>query len=311
MFLTVTANSALDRVIFIDEFIPGKTMRPLKLIESVGGKGFDTSVVYRALDQETLALGFVAGETGKALVKLLDKYRIEHDLIWVNGETRIADVIVETRHNRHSHLITDSYTVNPEALDKLLMRFETVVSKASWVVASGSIPEGIPTNFYGVLTKIARKFDIPILIDCPGELALQTFPFHPTIVKMNESEYSETFHTEITSLDDLKQKALSSCHSYDIKNLVITCGEKGILAITTEGCYLAASPKQKEINAAGAGDAASATLTWRLSLGDTWRQALQWAAASSAATVLTEGTADCNFVDAQRIYPLVSVMSFD
>lgn len=307
MFLTVTANSALDRVIFIDEFIPGTTMRPVKLIDSVGGKGFDTSVVYRALGQETLALGFVAGETGKALVRLLDKFGIEHDLIWVNGETRIADVIVETRHNRHSHLIAHSYRVNPDARRDLLARFESVVAKASWVVASGSIPEGIPANFYGTLAEIARKYNVPTLIDCPGEPARQAIPFKPAILKMNDREFAETFRTEISSLDDLKQKALGVCQSQDIQTLVITCGEQGILAITPEGCYLAASPKQKEVNAAGAGDAASATLTWRLSLGENWLQALQWAAATSAATVLTEGTAECNFSDVERIYPLVTV----
>ncbi|HMD90953.1 MAG TPA: 1-phosphofructokinase family hexose kinase [Anaerolineaceae bacterium] len=309
MFLTITANSALDRVIYIDEFIPGTTMRPQKLVESVGGKGFDTSVVYRALGQETLALGFVAGETGKALVRLLDKYGIQHDLIWVNGETRIADVIVEIRHNRHSHLIAQSYQVNPDAYRDLLGRFEAVVAKASWVVASGSLPEGIPANFYGTLAEIARKYNVPILIDCPGEPARQAIPFKPAILKMNNREFSETFGIDILSLDDLKQKALSICQMHGIQTLVITCGEQGILAITAEGCYLAASPKQKEVNAAGAGDAASATLTWRFSLGESWRQAVQWAAATSAATVLTEGTADCNFSDIERIYPLVTVQT--
>ncbi|KPL82894.1 hypothetical protein SE15_12715, partial [Thermanaerothrix daxensis] len=54
-------------------------------------------------------------------------------------------------------------------------------------------------------------------------------------------------------------------------------------------------------------DATSAALAWRLSLGDPWPEALRWAAATGAATVLTEGTADCHFADVQNLYPLVQI----
>ncbi|MBZ0307172.1 MAG: 1-phosphofructokinase, partial [Anaerolineae bacterium] len=81
MFLTITANTALDRVIFIDEFTPETVMRTNRWITSVGGKGFDASVVYRAVGAETLAIGFMAGETGKQLARLLDSYGIQHDLV--------------------------------------------------------------------------------------------------------------------------------------------------------------------------------------------------------------------------------------
>ncbi len=58
MFLTLTANAALDRVIFIEEFVPATTMRAPRFIECAGGKGFDTSVALRGLGQPTTAIGF-------------------------------------------------------------------------------------------------------------------------------------------------------------------------------------------------------------------------------------------------------------
>ncbi len=42
---------------------------------------------------------------------LLDKNNIPHELIWVNGETREANIIVETDLNRHTHLTTYGYGV--------------------------------------------------------------------------------------------------------------------------------------------------------------------------------------------------------
>ncbi len=66
-------------------------------------------------------------------------------------------------------------------------------------------------------------------------------------------------------------------------------------------------PPQAAINAAGAGDAASAGLVWRLSEGDSWEEALKWCGAVSAAAVLTEATGEVRMEDAEKLYPQVSV----
>ena len=82
MILTITANSALDKVIFIEEFKPNTVMRTRRVVESVGGKGFDTSVVLQALGVDNLAIGLSAGETGQRLARLLECYGIRHDPVW-------------------------------------------------------------------------------------------------------------------------------------------------------------------------------------------------------------------------------------
>jgi 6-phosphofructokinase 2 len=94
---------------------------------------------------------------------------------------------------------------------------------------------------------------------------------------------------------------------YRLPALVVTCGKQGILALTPEGDFLAAASEQAVVNAAGAGDAVSAGLAWRLSLGDGWEETLRWAAAAGAATVLTAGTADCELAQVERIYPQVKI----
>jgi 1-phosphofructokinase len=67
MFLTVTSNSSLDRILFIEEFSPGKTMRAGNAVDSIGGKGLGISLVQRALEIDTFSLAFIAGQTGKHL----------------------------------------------------------------------------------------------------------------------------------------------------------------------------------------------------------------------------------------------------
>jgi|YNPNPStandDraft_1061719.scaffolds.fasta_scaffold00280_27 1-phosphofructokinase family hexose kinase len=311
MYLTINPNSALDRVLFIEQFVPGSRMIPSKTIESVGGKGFDTAVVLRALGLETLTIGYVAGETGRTLVHLLERYGIRHDLIWVEGETRVALVIAETLHHRHSHIIYGNYTVPPQACDDFFTRFRRHVANAQWVIGAGSLPEGLPKDFYQRVIKIAAEHHVPVLIDCPGEPALQAIPARPMILKMNWQEFERTFQTNAATLEELASQATEVKQTTQIPNLVITCGEHGVLALTAQGTFLALPPRQKAVNAAGAGDAVSAALAWRLSLGDNWTSALKWAAATGAAVVLTEGTADCHREDIDRFYSQTTVQELN
>lgn len=307
MYLTVTANSALDRVYFIDSFSPGTRMLASRCVESVGGKGFDASVALRALNLPTTALGFVAGQNGQALVRLLERYAITHDLVWVEGETRVALVIVEQAHQRHSHIIAGGYAVPPSAQADLIRRFIAHLPHAQWVILAGSLPQGVAGDFYARLITLAHRAEIPVLVDCPGEPALQAASARPTILKMNAQEFHQTFGVSPASSTALAQQALEIRRSFGLPALVITCGEEGVIASTDAGAFHALPPRQPVVNAAGAGDATSAALAWRLSLGDPWPEALRWAAATGAATVLTEGTADCHFADVQNLYPLVQI----
>jgi fructose-1-phosphate kinase PfkB-like protein len=111
MILTVTANAALDRVLFIDRFQPTSVMRVQQVVDSVGGKGLDASVVLQTLGAPNTAVSFMAGETGRTLEAILNRYGIHHDLVWVEGETRTANVLIETELHRHSHIITPGYSV--------------------------------------------------------------------------------------------------------------------------------------------------------------------------------------------------------
>ena len=279
MILTVTANSALDRVIFIDRWEPGTVMRTQRMVDCVGGKGFDTSVVLRAFDVETVSLGIMAGATGKLLECHLLNYGIRPDLVWVEGETRIAHVISETEQHRHSHLMVGGYSVSPEATAELFSHYRTDLQSARYVVIGGSIPAGLPVDLYGEFVRQAHQSRVPVIVDCPGNPMLAAIQSSPDIVKMNGDEFGQTFQCHAETIDQLVCQALDVKRERDISSLVLTLGKKGILAFVEQGVILAKAPLQAAVNAAGAGDAVSAMLAWRLSEGDDWQQALRWAAA--------------------------------
>jgi 1-phosphofructokinase family hexose kinase len=311
MILTVTPNPALDRVIFIDEFQPGTSMRAAKMGDSVGGKGLGASVALRTFELDTLALGFVAGPSGQLLVNLLDGYGIRHHLIWLEGDTRIAHVLVETQHHRHSHVIAGELTVPPQAATDLLQRYQAYLPHAAWVIAAGSLAPGLPPTYYHTLTKMAHAAHVPILIDGRGPPIVAALPAQPTILKMNRAEFAQTFGGSPQTLANLQEQGEMVRKQEKLTALVLTCGEEGILALSPIGSYRAISPIQPAVNAAGAGDTASAMLAWRFSLGDSWPEALRWTAAASAASVLTEGTGESRRSDVERILAETRVESLN
>lgn len=307
MILTLTFNAALDRLIFIDELRPGTRMIPHKMIDAVGGKGFDASVALSSLGVDTLAMGFVGGQVGQQLVKLLDGYGVAHDLIWLEGETRLSHVIAETKANRHSHIIAGSLPVSAEGFEAFLRHYRQQAAAAQWIIAAGSLASGMPADCYQSIIDIAHQVGTPILVDVTGPPALTAVSARPTILKMNETELVATFGVPADSIEQVQAQAKIIREREKLPALVITCGKDGILAVTGDGAYFAVAPLQQAVNAAGAGDSASAALAWRRAAGDDWPETLRRTAAISAAAVLTEGTGEVCPSDVERLLPQTSV----
>jgi 1-phosphofructokinase family hexose kinase len=307
MILTVTLNSALDKIIFIEEFIPGSVHRTEKVNFSVGGKGLDSSVALRCLGVDTVGLVFVAGETGRKLIDLVDNYGIISEPIWVGGETRVAHVISENKFGRHTHIISGKITIGQEEMEEFISRFSFHLNKANYVICAGSIPQGINPRIYYQLVRISNQYKKPVLIDSSGQAIIESLPAKPEIVKMNRAEFEKTFDCKANTLDDLKVYAFEIFKEYKIQSLVVTCSKEGILSFTSNGGFHTIVPRLKAVNAAGAGDAVSSALAWRFSECDNWFQALSWAGAVSAAVVLTPGTAECKVEDVQTLLPEILI----
>ena len=310
MILTVTAHAALDRVLFIPAFVPAGTMRTDRAVDAVGGKGFDASVALQGLGAENVALGFMAGPTGQQLARLLDGYGIHHDLVWVAGDTRVSHVVVETQHrHRESHITATGYAVTPTDIEHLVTRYCAWLASAQGTTLCGSLPPGAPVDLYARLVHLAHAAGVLVLIDCVGEPARCAVAARPTVLKSNRAELATSFGIEAPALVELVAGVQRLRAEYELANVVVTGGSDGMLAVTAGGDYLAATPSQPAVNAAGAGDAVAGVIAWRLASGDKWPEVLRWAAAAGAAATLTERTAECRAEDVQRLYAQVVVQA--
>lgn len=310
MILTLTPNPALDRVLFIPEFQPGERMEAAQVVDCVGGKGFDISVALAGLGGESLAMGVVGGENGQRLANLLKGYGVQEELVWTAGETRLALVIVEAAYGRHSHLIPPAAPLPPAALQTLLSRLRSRSHEADWLAAGGSLAEGFPPDFYAQVVEIARLAGAPILVDSRGPALLACLAARPEIVKLNLDEFCQTFSFSASDLGEaghLLAAMRQATRTHALNALLVTLGAEGLAALSPQGAYRASCPAQWVVNAAGAGDAVSAGLLWRLEQGDDWEEALRWAAAAGSACVLTPATGEVRLDDALRLLPQVQL----
>ena len=311
IILAINTHAALDRIFFIDRFIPETEMRTSKVVESIGGKGLDVAAVLKSLGAPVQAISFIAGKTGETLADLLHQKQIPTDLLWLPGETRLANVIIETGLHRHSHITTTGYQVCQADCDQFLSRLAELAAEAAWAVIAGSLPPGAPVDFYSKIIHLLHDDKVQVLIDTVGQALLETLTESPEIVKMNRMEFSETFGLNGVALLDWIEPVKDVINRYAIRSFILTGGSEGFLAFTPEGIFHTASPKLLAVNAAGAGDAVSAALVHRLQTGDCWERALEWAAAASAAVVLTEGTAECSLAGVLEMLPTVHVVKLE
>jgi len=307
MILSVCPHTALDRVMIIDEWIPGTPMRTERLINCVGGKGLDSAVVLNQLEVDTLAMGFIAGKVGRELLELLEEYGIRMDPIWVDGSNRVAHVIAERKKNIHNHVIAGKVLINEEQEQEFIDKYRRHLEETDFVIIAGSIPPVMCQDFSARLVRFAKEANVPILVDSQKQAMIEVVKEKPDIVKMNWEEFEWTFNLKAEDLKTLTNLAKEFYREHQLENLVLTLSKEGILSVTPQGTFLTKAPFQKPRNAAGAGDAVSSALVWRLSEGDDWLSAMKWAGAVSAACVLTERTGDVHKEDVMRILPQVTI----
>lgn len=306
-FVTATLNGALDRLVQIKEWTPGHIMRGPAIIDCPGGKGMDSAISLRGLSLPVTAVVTVSGQPGRREVELGEEYGMEVLPVWVGGRTRESHVVIETDIGRHSHLMSGAIDMDQDQLSRFMSTVDKALPGAAALVAAGSVPPGLPVDVYGRIAELARGRGVPCVIDCSGAPLAAVAESSCDVVKCNDDEYREAFGVGARTADDLVADLTDRVKRLGCGAMVLTFGADGLVAASEEGVVRAVAPRQIAVNAAGAGDAASAAVAWRFSKGDSWAEIVRWAAAVSAAAVLTFKTAELRYDDVERLLPDVEV----
>ena len=165
MIYTVTFNPAIDYVVRLDAPLEVGEVNRAKGEDCVlGGKGINVSGVLAQLGCESVALGFVAGETGAWLERGLAAQGLKTDFVHLeNGMTRIN---VKIKAGQETELNGAGPDIPDEALHQLEEKLDGLTENDVLILA-GSIPASLPQDVYErLLARLDGQGVLPCRCSC-------------------------------------------------------------------------------------------------------------------------------------------------
>jgi 1-phosphofructokinase family hexose kinase len=288
MILTVTANPAIDRVYFIEDFQIGEVHRPQRSAVSAGGKGINVARVAKILGADTCAMGFAGGYNGAFIRAEVEKLGIEQKFTEVKGETRVNTNITDS-HGRSGEILDAGPSVTLEEQAAFFDSFMTVLPHCSVAVASGSLPRGLDGRFYCNMIDIAKASNVRLIVDTGGNALKDVIAKRPFMIKPNTTELAELFEMEIHSLPDIK-RALSVLHKKGVEIPLVTRGAGGAVALIGGKYYQFIPPSVTPINTVGSGDSTVSGIAVGLDRGKDLIDAIRLGVACGTANTQFEQT---------------------
>ena len=289
MIYTVTFNPAIDYVVRLGNPLqPGAVNRAAGEDCVLGGKGINVSGVLAQLGVESVALGFIAGETGAWLERGLTAQGLHTDFIWLeNGMTRIN---VKIKAGQETELNGAGPNIPESAMQALETKLDAL-QKDDVLILAGSIPACLPQSTYERLLARLQGRGVRAVVDATQDLLLKVLPYKPFLIKPNNHELSEIVRHELTTDDEIVAAA-AGLQAQGARNVLVSMAGDGALLLDENGAvHRIGCPKGKVVNSVGAGDSMVAGFVAGYLRTGNYRYALRLGTACGSATAFSVGLA--------------------
>jgi 1-phosphofructokinase family hexose kinase len=305
MIITLTPNTGIDHTVRVSSFRLNSTIRAIDSAWGMGGKATDVSWILGKLAIPTRALGFAAGQNGSRMEKMLRERGVETDFVWVDGETRLNSVIVVPGEGQ-STITSSSLNVSPKHISEFTTRYQKVLEGASCVVMGGSLPNGVPVEFYAEAIAQAHAGGVPVIFDSSGPPLAAGLRSHPELIKPNLAELSGLLG-EVPASQGEVQQAARRLYDEAGTNVIVTLGKEGAIAVFGDGTYFIHPISIPVVSSAGAGDGVLAGMALAYLRQEPPEYGLQHGFALAGAILRTLATADFLIETYQDLLPNICI----
>ncbi|WP_332665616.1 1-phosphofructokinase family hexose kinase [Aeromicrobium sp.] len=314
--LVVNPNLCFDRTLAVDSFEVGTVSRPYDVKVTAGGKGVNVVRTASDLGAPAELVGLVAEGDGARLLELLTGERIVMHAVPVAGDVRSATIILELS-GRATVLNEPGPAMSAVDLDHLVAEVDVRLPVAGGpLVCSGSLPPGLPVSAYGLLVELARRHDVPTIVDAARDALLGSLPFAPDLVTPNLAEaegivsgaVTEPVEAEAVPLDEVRKRAAAAAEGLvgrGARRAVVTAGGHGVCAAVDGATTWIPAPRVSVVNPIGAGDSFAAGVAVGLCRGLGWLEAIELGVTVASAAVEMPGAGR---VDADRVTELTQAV---
>ncbi len=302
--ITITLNPAIDKSTSVPVLVPEKKMKCTLPVFEPGGGGINVARAIKKLGGNATALYLAGGYTGKFFTQLLDREHIDSVVIEIAKHTRENLIVLNSTANLQYRFGMPGPLVEEMEWKKMLEEIEKM-NGIDYIVASGSLPPGVPVDIFARIASIAKGKGTRCVVDTSGE-ALQlaanegVYLLKPNLGELSSLVGSEEINTEM--VDDVAATLIANGRS---EVVIVSMGAAGAMLVTKGLVRQLTAPVVKRISTVGAGDSMVAGIITGLCNGKSILEAAKYGVACGTAATINPGTELCRLEDVERLYPLI------
>ncbi|WP_182200222.1 hexose kinase [Paraliobacillus salinarum] len=308
MILTITLNPSVDIRYSLEDFNIDKGNRVSDVSKTAGGKGLNVSRVLHQLDEKVAASGFLGGSLGEFIRKELTKLDMKDFFSSIDGDTRNCIAIISGE--EQTEILEAGPVISAKEQNDFLQAFSSYIKEVDIITISGSLPKGIPTDFYSRLITIAKQHDKLVLLDTKGDLLKETLKsdVKPDLIKPNHIELGDLFGESFTDDESIIQALTKPSILDNVEWVVVTMGSKGAIVKHHDKLYRVSNPRVDAKNPVGSGDSVIAGFSAGLSRGLTDESLIKFGLSMGVLNVMEDQT---GCIDPTKIDWCVSQMGIE
>jgi len=303
--ITITFSPCIDKSTSVPVLIPERKLKCTSPKLEPGGGGINVARAIKKLGGEATAIFPSGGYTGKFFNHLLEKEGVHAVIIESANETRENIIVVDESTNDQYRFGMPPTELKQSEWKQCLKAVEEIKG-AEFIIASGSLPPGVPTDIYAQLGKICKIKKAKFIADTCGEALTQAVKEGVYLLKPNLGELSELAGIERIDINNVERIAREVILTHNCEVIVVSLGAGGALLVTADETHRAIPPEVDRKSTVGAGDSMVAGIVYSLAGGKNLKEALRYGVACGTAATMNPGTELCNKRDADALYSIIS-----
>jgi 6-phosphofructokinase 2 len=305
--VTLTINPAIDIFVNVRQVEPTRKLRCSAPKRDPGGGGINVARVVHRLGRSVAAIYPTGGAIGKLLHRLVEREGIDSLVTPSHVETRENFTAYEESTGQQYRFVLPGSALHRAEWESVLDKLTSLPEKPLYVIASGSVPPGVPESFFAQVARRAKALGARTVIDTSGPALAAALDEGVTLIKPNQVELAELVGAPLDSDAD----RIAACRALTAKGraeiVALTLGEDGALLVTAKQAWRAQPMDIDVVSSVGAGDSFVGGMVAALADGKDLEQAFRMAMAAASAAVLSPGTELCREEDVKRLLSEVKI----
>ncbi|QHT72146.1 1-phosphofructokinase family hexose kinase [Rhodocytophaga rosea] len=304
--VTLTLNPAIDKSTIVDRIAPEHKLRCETPKFEAGGGGINVSRAIRKLGGESLAIFPAGGHTGMLLQSLLENEGVHCSSVPVANWTRENFIVVESSSNHQFRFGMPGPRLSESEGQACLDILTSIHPKPDYIVASGSLPLGLPIDFFARIARISKSIGARFILDTSGEPLALAANEGVYLLKPNLGELSKLAGVESIETDGVEKYARSIIARGNCEVVAVSLGPGGAMLVTKEKTMHVPAPTVRKRSTVGAGDSMVAGMVLSLARGRSLEEMIRFGVACGTAATMNVGTELCKRADAEYLYEWIT-----